>query len=509
MRMMGQNQNKKIAKNSLILYFRLIVTSVIGLIATRIVFKNLGASDYGLYSVVGSVVVMMNFLNTAMVTTTYRFIAFEMGKSNEGNINKVFNISLSIHLFLAVLVVILAETAGIWYINTKLNVEPNRLTDAIFVFRLSILASVFNIISMPYRGFVTAIEKFSVRASIEILRTVVRLLLVLLLGFMVGDKLRIYAIMMAFVSFTPSAFFVFYCRKYHHRFVKWKFDWDKEKYKEMFWFSNWTIIGAVASLGKSTGSQLILNFFFGTLLNAAFGVANQLNSFVVMFSQNLGQAAVPQITKSHSGGNNKRTLDLVAYISKYTFILMLIPSLPILLETEFLVKIWIGEIPEYTIAFCRLMVVNGLISSLMGGVPAAINASGKVKWFHIVLSSISLSTLPIAYTLFKFGLPPYIIQIVYIITTILATTTSLILLKKVINYNVSYLLKVSYLNALYIIITISPLFFVIRAFPASNYRFILGSLSILLWGLFMIYLVGLDQNEKAKFKTLLKKMRKV
>jgi len=185
------SQNKTLAKNSLLLYFRLIVVTIVGLITTRIVVRNLGASDYGLYNVVGSIVVMMNFLNTVMVSTTYRYIAYELGKGKEGNVNKIFNISFSIHLALILIVILLAETLGIWYIRNYLNIDPNKLQDAIFVFRFSVLATVINIFSIPFQGLVTALEKFSVKAIIEILRSVVKLIFVILLAYYLGNKLRL------------------------------------------------------------------------------------------------------------------------------------------------------------------------------------------------------------------------------------------------------------------------------------------------------------------------------
>ena len=489
-------QNIKIAKNSLILYFRLIITSIIGVIATRIVLKNLGVSDYGLYSIVGSVVMMMNFFNTVMVTTTYRFIAFEMGRDDGRGANKVFNISLIIHIAMIFVVLILAETLGIWYINNKLNIDPGKLYDAIFVFRLSVLATVINIISIPFQGLITAMENFRVRASIEIIRAIFRLVFVISLGFFLGNKLRIYAVMMTILALVPSSLFILYCKRVYSKIISWNLQNDKEKYKEMIAFSGWTMIGASAYVGKATGSQLIINAFFGTVLNAAFGIANQLNKFIIMFSSNLGQAAIPQITKSFSGGDHLRSTSLVAYISKYSFLLMLIPALPILLETEFLLRLWLGEVPAYTVAFSRLMIINGLIDSLYSGIPSAIQASGKIKWFHIITSTIMLLSLPIAYVLFKIGYPPFCIQVIYISTAIINIFISLVLLKKIINFDVVYLIKTSYLRVSFVVVSILPFFLIKNLFTPSLIRFILISTISIIFSLLMIYLIGFEHKEK-------------
>jgi len=494
------SQNKKIVKNSLILYFKLIITSIIGLYASRVVLQNLGVSDFGLYSVVGSVVVMMAFLNTVMVSTTYRYIAFELGLKKKGNINKIFNISLTIHLFMIILVIVLAETVGIWYIHNKLNVESSKINDAIFVFRMSTLATLFSIISIPYQGLITALEKFKVRAFVEIFNSILKLLFVISLAYFKEDKLRIYAIMMMILSIVSSTSFIYYCKQKHADFVSWKIQRDREKYKEMIAYSSWIMIGAAASVGKSTGSQLIINAFFGTILNAAFGIANRLNTFVLMFSRNLGQAAIPQIIKSFSGGDKDRTFKLVAYVSKYSFLLILIPSLPILLETKYLLVLWLGEIPEYTVAFSRLMIINGLIDSLSSGVSSAVQATGKIKWYQIIMSGINLLSLPLAYFLFKLGYPPFYIQVVYISIAIFSIVIRLIVLKKIINFDIAYLVKTSYMHISFVFISILPFFWIVNLFEPSFYRFFSISFVSLLWLFLMIYLVGMESKEKIMIK---------
>jgi O-antigen/teichoic acid export membrane protein len=490
------SENKRIAVNSMILYFRLIVTTIVGVLATRLVVKNLGIPDYGLYSIVGSVVLLMGFLNTVMISTTYRFIAFEMGIDNGRNVNKVFNISLTIHLALAFMVVLFSETVGLWYVKNILSVDSNRLNDAIFVFRFSVLATIINIVSIPYQGLVTAKEKFSIRASIEIIRSLLNLGLVIILGYSTGSKLRNYAVMMACLTAIPSLLFYYYCKIHQYELMMWNFQRDRKKYKEMLSYSGWIVLGAAAHVGKDTGSQLLINSFFGTVLNAAFGIANRLNVYVKTFSQSLGQAAIPQITKSYSRGDPDRTLQLVAHISKYSFFLMLIPSLPILVETEYLLHLWLGEIPAYTVSFTRLMIINGLIDSLFAGVPNAVQATGKIKWFQIISSSIMLLSLPIIYVLFRFGFDPVAVQVVYISTTILNLVVSLYLLKISFNFNVTYLIKTSYVKVLFVISLISPIIFAVKIFDQGVLEMILTSFILVLWSIAMIILVGLDSTER-------------
>jgi O-antigen/teichoic acid export membrane protein len=497
------NDNTLIFKNTGILFFRLVLSSILALFSSRFIIRSLGVEDFGLYSVVGSVVVMMAFLNTVMTTTTYRFLAFEMGKAHEGEVNKVFNISMVIHLGLVMALILLTETLGVYYVLNYLKVDASRIPDALFVLRYSTYAMVFSILSIPFQGLVTAQERFDVTVGIEIVRSILKFVIALAIVYYLGNKLRMYAVLIAVVSIIPASLFFIYCKYSYSAIVKWNLQNDRSKYREMIEFSGWIMIGASASIGKTTGTALIINSFFGTLLNAAYGIANQVNSIVLMFAQNLGQAAIPQITKSFSGGNTDRTLTLVVYISKYTYFLMLLCALPILLDTEFLLTLWLGELPAYTVVFSQLMIANALIESLNSGIPAVVSASGKIKYFQIILSGISLLSLPIAYFLFKAGYPPSSILVAFISTAIMNVVIRQILLKYILKFNVVYFLKTSYLKALYVTLAIIPLFYTHYMFPVGMQRFILFSLVAIIWLLAAISLLGISTNEKQQLKQLI------
>ena len=497
------DDNSLIFKNTGILFFRLVFGSIIGLFSSRFIIRSLGVEDFGLYSVVGSVVVMMGFLNTVMTTTTYRYLAFEMGKGKDGELNKVFNISMVIHLGLALALILLTEILGVYYVHNYLNVDASRIPDALFVLRFSTYAMVFSILSIPFQGLVTAQERFDVRVAIEIVRSILQFIIALGIVYYLGNKLRMYAVLIAVLGIIPAALFFIYCKQSYSAIVKWDLQNDRSKYREMIGFSGWIMIGAAASVGKTTGTALIINSFFGTLLNAAYGIAIQVNSIVIMFAQNLGQAAIPQITKNFSSGNTDRSFTLVAYISKYTYFLMLLTGLPILLDTKFLLTLWLGELPAYTVIFSQLMIANALIESLNSGISAVVSATGKIKYFQIILSGISLLSLPIAYSLFKAGYRPSSILVVFISTAILNVIVRQILLKKIINFNVVYFLKTSYLKALYVTLAITPLFFFHHILPVGILRFILFSLVVIIWLLAAISLVGVSQNEKQLLQQLI------
>lgn len=489
------NENKQIAINSLILYLRLIITSIIGLIISRFVLESLGTSDFGLYSVVGGIVVMLNILNTAMMSTTYRFIAFEIGNIKNGNPNKIFNISLILHVFFSVLILIFGEIIGSYYVYNHLKIESAQYSDAMFVLRISIWSSVINMISTPFQGLLIALEKFSITSSIEVLTAFIKLGFVFLLLNYTGNNLRFYSISMLIVIIVTVSLYTLYCYIYYIDIVKFKFYYDWSKYKELLLFSSWILLGATSSLCKTQGAAIIVNYFFGTILNAAYGIANQLNSFVLMFTKNITSAAIPQITKSYSKGDSNRSVEIVAYISKYSFFLMLIPALPILLQTELLLQLWLINIPPFTILFVQLMIIDALIGCLGSGIPALIQATGRIKVFQFSLSFLSLAALPISYIFFENKYPPYSILIIFCIMSLGERLISLYLLRKLLNFDIKSFTKFSYLRIFYVIISLSPLLFLnklTQGIPSKILLLFISEVTLLI----VIYLVGMTNKER-------------
>lgn len=425
-----------------------------------------------------------------------------MGKGNNEGVNKVFNLSLVIHLCLALSFLVFIETAGVYYVNHYLNVPPGKLSDALFVLRFSTYATVISIVSIPYQGLVTAQENFSTQAAIEIIRSILAFSVAIAIAYFLGNRIRLYALLIAIVNIVPSLLFFVYCKRKYGEIVKWNFQRGKRKYREMIGYTGWVMFGTAAWVGQREGSDLIINAFFGTVVNGAMGIANQVNSIVLMFARNLGQAAIPQITKSVSSENSERTKTLVAYISKYTCFLMLLPALPILLETDFLLSFWLGHLPPYTVIFCKLLIINALIESLSNGIPTVIMATGKVKFFMIIGGMISLISLPIGYALLQLGFPPYTMLITYILTGGINLVVGQVLLKKVINFNVRFFLKTAYLKILYVLILITPLFFIRDLFTAGLSRFIFFSVFAMVWLLAAIYFAGIERKEKEMLKNI-------
>lgn len=489
-------ENKRIAINSLILYGQLVISTIIGLYTTRLVLLQLGAADYGLYAVVGGIVTMMGFLNTAMVTTSYRYISIEIGKKDKGNLNKVFNTVFVIHLILAFFLVAIAEPGGIWYIKNYLNIVPGKVPDALFVLHFTILVSFISIIVVPFRGLITARENFLVRASVEIIGALFKLGLLLLLILYKGNKLRAYAIIMTIVTISPSVLLFIYCWINDRSVVEWKLNRKVSDYKEIFSFTGWISIGTIAYMGVRQGAAIIINLFFGTVINASFGIASQVNNYLMIFVRNLNQAAVPQIMKSHSSGDSKRSLNLVYSISKYSFFIMLLPAVPIMLSIDSILVLWLKEVPEYTKHFIILMIINGLIGVTTSGFDAAIQATGIIRKVHIWYSIILLSTLPIAYLMFKLNYPPYIITVLFIASSFIYRFVQIDILTKITEFKILQYFHRTLLPVLLVSIVTIPQILLRKLFGQDFIDILIFSVISISLITLSVYFIGLNRSEK-------------
>lgn len=498
------NENKKIAVNSVVIFARLCVTSIIGIITSRIVLDALGASDYGLYSVVGGIVTLLNVVNTAMLSTTYRYIAFEVGKKTDGNTNKVFNVSLLIHLSFSILILVFGIILGTWYVNNYLNVPIEKIPDAHFVLRISLITSAISTLLVPYQGLVVAYEKFTVNAVIDVVSCILRLLVLLLFIYSPENRLRLYSlIMMGYTVFVASMYVCYSVRKFYDT-IKLHLYKDFVLIKDMLSFALWTLFGAVASIGKTQVSAIMINFFYGTLVNAAYAVANQIEGFILMFARSLNNAAIPQITKNFSGGNKERSVLLTSYISKYTFLLMCFAAFPVLMEMDFLLDLWLKDVPEGAAIFCNLMLLGGLIGCLGEGIPALINATGNIKIYQIIFHTFNLLGLPIAYLFFKNGYDAYIILEIYCIVYLLSAILRLFLLKYIYKLDIRLLINKSYARILLVSVPLIVYYILFNNPSTSVTRHIINMFFAEVYLIAIILLVGLDKVEKQKIKVFLR-----
>ena len=479
------------------------MVSLISIILSRVVLDALGASDYGLYNVVGGIVLLLNVVNSSMTSTTYRYLAFEIGKKENGNPNKIFNTSFLIHIGFAAAILLIGEPIGEWYILNYLNVSPESIPDAQFVFRLSILAAAANTIFVPNQGLLVAYEKFTATAMIDIVSNLLKLGLILLFIYSDTNRIRLYGvIMLAYTLFNCLSYYL-YCRRNHCDVIRLRLNKDKALYKEMVSFSGWTMFGAFANVGKSQGCAIIINFFFGTLVNAAYAIAHQVETFIMMFARSLGSAAVPQTTKSFSAGDIQRSITLTSHISKYTFILMALISFPVMLEIDFLLGLWLKEVPEGASIFCRLIILGNLLGCLGEGIPNLINACGKIKAYQVVVHTVLISGLPISFMLYKMGYNPYTISVVYCAINFLNSFVKLFMLRRVVEFNVWSFMKISHMRIFAMSVPLI-VFYMFYPQTSSMSAHIVGLMVSFLFFVVVLSCFGLDSGERTKIINFLK-----
>lgn len=499
------NDNRKIVVNSVIIFIRLVVTTVIGVVASRIVLDALGASDYGLNNVVGGIIGMLGVFNNAMLSTTYRFIAAELGRGENGNLNKVFNTSMMIHAGFALFILILGCTVGLCYVNNYLNVEPGKLADARYVFFLSMTTAFISTLFVPYQGLLTAYEKFSVLAIRDIVFYLLYLGALLLFIYSDGSRLRIYANIHLVYQLLSCGSFLLVCRRLFKDVVKHKIYHDLKLVKEMFSYAVWTLFGASAAMFKTQGSNILINFFFGTVVNAAFAIANTVEAMISTFARSLNSAAVPQITKGISGGNQGRSITLTSYISKYTFILMAVVAFPVMLEMDFLLGLWLKKVPEGATIFCQLMILGALVGTLGEGIPALVNATGNIRTYQIIYHTFNMLGLPIAWLFFKMGYNQYSIGVVYCCVYFISTFLRLFLLKKLFYFDIMQIVRISYTRIL--VISIPLVIFYCVYNPLWFSSFWGHALGIVFSELFLVVIIGLlgfDKNERKMITEFIK-----
>ncbi len=407
------SSTKRIAKNTLMLYFRQILIMLVSLYTVRVVLSTLGAEDYGIYNVVAGVVVMFGFVNNAMASGTQRFLNFYIGKNNEERTNQVYSASLVIHSLIAVVFVVVAETVGLWFVGLKLNIPMERHNVAMVVYQFTILTTVFSILRVPYNATVIAYERMSFFALLSIVETVLKLAVVFFLQISSFDKLIFYAFLLTVVAFVVSLVYKIYCNKIfaiaHYKRVK-----DFGFVKEQLSFSGWSLFGAVANVCCSQGTNIVLNMFTNVTVNAAMGIANQVNAAVYSFVGNFQTAFNPQIVKSYAEGNRKYFIDLICGASKVAFFLLTFLTVPLLVNCEFVLSVWLKNVPEYSVRFVQLILIWSLIDSWNGPLWMAIQATGNIRKYQVLISLFIFLNFPFTIIAFLLGASPEWILIIRI-----------------------------------------------------------------------------------------------
>lgn len=434
--------NKRIARNTVFLYFRMLLVMGVNLYTSRVVLKVLGFEDYGLYNVVGGIVTMFTFLNGSLGSATSRYITFELGKKNFERLNKIFNTALVIHIAIAVLIILLAETVGLWFFYEKMTIPADRLSAAFWVYQISIITCFFSLTQVPYNATIIAYEDMKIYAYVGIAEVLLKLGVVFLLLVSPIDRLVFYAVLLCLVQVGIMFFYRFYCNR-HFPSCQIALYKDKSLFKEMFSYGGYDLIGNISVLAQGQGLNILLNMFFGPTVNAARGIAYQVQGAITQFSNNFMTAVRPQIIKSYAEGDLEAMMKLVKQSSCFSFYLMWMISLPVCLEADYLLSLWLGEYPEHAVNFLILVVMLCLIQTIKTPRTTIFHATGHIKWSNIIVGTILCMAFPLAYIALKLGGSPEAVFCMANITMLLSEIASVLVLKRYISYSAcDYLLQV-------------------------------------------------------------------
>ena len=460
--------------------------------------KLLGVSDFGLYNVVGGILGLLGIVNGALSMTTTRFINYEMGKK-DGDVNRIFNICQYMHAGLALILLVLAETIGVYYVWNILNVAPDKRADAMFVFQVSTVVSCLGILNVPYSSLLLAFEKFGIEAAMSIFNTFFKLFIVITLFHIPGNTLRYYALGMSLI--TLITFIVYHYIDYKKwpqvvRLIKIP---PMREFRDMFVYNNYNILSSLSIICRSQGSTLLINFFFGTIVNGAFAVAYSIQQYVLSLTSNIDRAASPQIVQNYSKGDASRSNSLVNGIGKISILIMELMYFPLSLEIGAVLKLWLGKVPEGADTFCQYTLLVAIVAATGAGMCQVINATDKIKWFKIQMAVLYVLVLPIAFLLFKMGCPPYTILLLFVISDLLSRINQLILMRYILKYDVFDFIKHAYFPALMVFVIMLVYSFLYKMIPINGFLpHLVGFVFTFIATALVEYYVALNKDEKNK-----------
>jgi O-antigen/teichoic acid export membrane protein len=491
------------------LYFRQILIMLVSLYTVRVVLETLGAEDYGIYNVVAGVVTMFGFLSNSMATATQRYLSFELGRRDSEQVKKIFSLSFEIYVLIVVIVLLLAETVGLWFVSNKLVIPIERKNAALWIYHFAIISFVFSMLTSPYMAAIISHEDMNIYAYVSILEVVLKLGIVFLLQLILWDKLKLYGILHGAVTLVSTTIYCTICIiKYQE--CKFRFYWNNKLFKEIAGYTGWSLFGSIAWLVRNQGVNIVLNIFFGPLINAARGIASTVNSTIVSFSNNFSTALRPQLIKSYAAGNKPEMLKIMFYGSKGTYFLMYIFTLPLVLETPTILSLWLKSPPEYTVLFTRLTLVDALIDSLSSLIMTAAQATGKIKIYQSVVGGILLLSLPISWLLLVRGAPVYSVMVVAICLTVTAFIARLLILKQLINYSMILFFKEVLFPVAIISVLSAIVPFILHILLETGIArlFMVTSISVFsVCG--CVYIFGLSKKDRNKLKRYKKEIRQL
>lgn len=443
--------NKRIAKNTLVLYIRMLFSMIVSLYTSRIILQTLGADDYGIYNVVGGVVTMFSIISGSLSASISRFLTIELGHGNIEKLKTIFSTSITIQIILAIFIIILAETIGVWFLNNRLVIPNERLFAANCIFQFSIITFIFGLINAPYGAVIIAHEKMSVFAFFGIIDVIVKLIIVLSLAISPIDKLIFYGLLLMIYSFATRLIYGIYCRRNFEE-CSYKRTFETKLLKKMFSFAGWNFIGASSAILRDHGGNIILNLFCGPTVNAARGIAIQVCSIVSGFVSNFMVAVDPQITKYYASKEHDQMMRLIFNSAKFSFYILMTLAIPIILNIDYILHLWLGDVPKHTNTFITLVLLFSLSETLARPLITAMLATGKIRNYQLIVGTIQMMNLPISYLCLKNGYPPESVFIIALIISVCCEISRLLMLRKMIGISVRDFLKNVYLKVILVFI---------------------------------------------------------
>lgn len=504
----NSSSSKTIAKNTIYLYIRMLLTMVVSLYTSRIVLKTLGVDDFGIYNVVGGLVSLSSLLGGTMYVTISRFLTYELGRGDLNRLKKVFSTSVNIQIFLSLIIIIIAETIGLWFLHEKMLIPDGRMFAANWVYQCSLLSFVIGLVSTPYNAVVIAHEKMSWYAYFSIIEVILKLIIVLCLVLSPWDKLIAYSTFLVVVSILMRWLYAYYCRRYFEE-SRYTFVYDKSLLVEMGAFAGWNNLGAMAVILRTQGVNVLMNLFFGVTVNAARAIAVQVESAVNQFVNSFSVALNPQITKSFAKEDSQLTNSLIYQGAKYTFYLMLFAAIPITFEAPMILKLWLGGYPEFTVLFLRLTIFVALVDKLSDTLTMSLQASGNIKGLHIMVGCLVIPVIPISYYLYRVGMPAYVSYLIIAIALLSKFLSELLLARNIVGISIIDYCKHVILKIVLVSIFASLIpSIIVTLMNESIFRLILLTFVSLAWTAMVVYAVGVSNHERryivAKMNSLIK-----
>lgn len=495
---------KIIAKNTVMLYLRMMVLMIVSLYTTRVVLNVLGETNYGIYNIVGSVVVSMVFIQNSLMSATQRFLSYEMGLKGKGDVAKVFSSSLNLHLKFFGFILLFLETFGLWFLNKVLDIPEDRTFAANIVYQLSIFTFCLNLIRIPYNAIIVSYENMNIFAALSIAEAFLKLSIVIALKSLLFDKLIAYGIMIFVITFIINELYIKYCRKYYREDTVFNIHGDKEVIKKLRGFLGWNMLGGVTGVATNEGPNYFMNCYLGVSVNAAMGIAKQVSGAVYQFASNFQVAFNPQIVKAYASHDRDYLFGLINKTSALSFALLFIFAFPIILCSDFIFHLWLVEVPEYTVVFSVIIIIGQLISALAGPLWMVAHATGDIKKYQIFISCILLMIVPASFIILELGMAPYYVLIFQVFLQIIVYIYRLWYVKAHVDFPVKPYLHEVVMKSFGMVLIICPIPIFLSYHAVGFFQNIVVVLTSMGISCAVFFFLGLDKGTRERVAGFIK-----